>query len=96
MNSLDEFRAVLKRYSAVLGKESLGDLHLHISGIQYTAKGEQRHLNLVEADLRYRELLQALAEEDAGGIVICESPNLEEDAQLLQGAYQKLLARGMR
>ena len=96
MNSLEEFRAVLKRYSAVLGKEALGDLHLHISGIQYTTKGEQRHLNLVEADLRYRELLQALAEEDAGGIVICESPNLEEDAQLLQGAYQKLLARGMR
>ena len=92
MNSAEEFRAVLTRYREVLGKQSLTDLHLHISGIQYTAKGEQRHLDLVEADLRYRELLQALAEEDARGIVICESPNLEEDAQLLQSTYQKLLA----
>jgi deoxyribonuclease-4 len=94
MNSLKEFRAVLFRYGAVLGKQSLKDLHLHVSGIQYTAKGERRHLNLVEADLRYQELLQALAEVDAGGIVICESPNLEQDAAVLQSAYHKLLDGG--
>ena len=96
MNSAEEFRTVLTRYREVLGKQALADLHLHISGIQYTAKGERRHLDLVEADLRYRELLQALVEEDARGIVICESPNLEEDAQLLQSTYQKLLAGGTR
>jgi deoxyribonuclease-4 len=91
MNSLEEFRAVLTHYRAALGKQSLGDLHLHISGINYTAKGERRHLDLGEADLCYRELLQALVEEDAGGIVICESPNLEDDAKLLQSTYQNLL-----
>lgn len=82
---------MLTHYRAALGKQSLGDLHLHISGINYTAKGERRHLDLGEADLCYRELLQALVEEDAGGIVICESPNLEDDAKLLQSTYQNLL-----
>jgi deoxyribonuclease-4 len=96
MNSLTEFRAVLTRYKTALGKQALSDLHLHISGIQYSAKGERRHLDLVESDLHYQELLQALAEEDVSGIVVCESPNLEKDARLLQRTYQKLLEEGSR
>jgi len=35
-------------------------------------------------------LLRALRYFNAGGILICESPNLEEDALLLQQIYRKL------
>ena len=40
-----------------------------------------------ESDFQYAELLKALKDYDAKGVVICESPNLEEDALLLQATY---------
>jgi deoxyribonuclease-4 len=66
-------------------------MHIHVAGISYGSKGELKHLNLEESDLRYVELLKALRDYDAKGLVICESPNLEEDALLLQETYSKLL-----
>jgi len=89
-NSLAEFEAVLKRYARVLGKPALKDLHLHVSGIEYTEKGERRHLLLKESDFKYRELLKALKRAGAGGVLICESPNLEDDALLLQKSYKRI------
>lgn len=89
-NSLAEFNKTLKRYARVLGKPALADLHLHVSGIEYTQKGERRHLNLRESDLKYRDLLKALKSAGAGGVLICESPNLEEDALLMKRSYQRV------
>jgi deoxyribonuclease-4 len=89
-NSLPEFKRTLKRYSAVLGQAALKDLHLHVSGIEYTEKGERRHLLLKESDFKYRELLKALKGAGAGGVLICESPNLEDDALLLQRSYKRI------
>lgn len=54
-------------------------------------KGEIKHLNLAESDLRYSELLKALADYQVGGLVICESPNLENDALTLQETYNNLM-----
>ncbi len=62
----------------------------HVSGIAYGGKGEIKHLNLEESDLQYVELLKVLKDYDAQGIVICESPNLEKDALLLQATYHNL------
>jgi deoxyribonuclease-4 len=89
-NTYEEFRRVLGRYAEVLGKQSLRDLHLHVSGIAYTHKGERKHLELKQSDFRYRELLRALKQSGAGGVLICESPNLERDALLLKRSYQRL------
>ena len=66
-------------------------MHIHASGIAYSQqKGEIKHLNLKESDFHYAELLQALKDYDAKGFLICESPNLEEDALLLQITYNNL------
>ncbi|MBA7517999.1 hypothetical protein ES705_10064 [subsurface metagenome] len=70
------------------------NMHIHVSGIAYGAKGERKHLNLKESDFQYAELLKALRDYDVKGIVICESPNLEEDALLLQATYNTLLKTG--
>jgi len=48
-------------------------------------------LNLEESDFQYTEMLKALRDVRAGGLVVCESPNLEEDALLLQRTYSSLL-----
>jgi len=89
-NSYDEFQSVLKFIESSLGRPALDDMHVHVSGIAYTAKGESKHLLLEESDLKYKELLRAFKDNDVGGLVICESPNLEDDALLLQQTYQKL------
>jgi deoxyribonuclease-4 len=86
-NSYPEFASILQEVKERLGRAALDNMHIHVSGIAYGKKGEIKHLNLKESDLRYTELLQALKDYDAQGIVICESPNLEEDAVLLQQTY---------
>jgi deoxyribonuclease-4 len=89
-NSYPEFTFVLQQIKQRLGDEALANMHIHVSGIAYGKKGEIKHLNLKESDLQYVELLRALKDYQAKGLVICESPNLEEDARLLQGTYNNL------
>ncbi|MBI4757876.1 MAG: hypothetical protein HY783_02575, partial [Chloroflexi bacterium] len=89
-NSYAEFAEILQRVEAKLGRRGLENMHIHVSGIAYSPKGERTHLNLDEADLKYQELMQALKDFQVGGFVICESPNLEEDALLLQETYHRL------
>jgi deoxyribonuclease-4 len=89
-NSYEEFVAFLELIETELGQAGLGDMHIHVSGIDYGRGGEKQHLNLEEADLRYVELLQVLRDFDVGGLLICESPSLEEDALLLQRTYRAL------
>jgi deoxyribonuclease IV len=89
-NSYYEFKSVLALIERRLGRSALDNMHIHLSGINYTKAGETMHLNLRESDLRYTELLQALKEHEVKGVVICESPNLEEDALHLQETYNKV------
>ncbi|MFC1979635.1 TIM barrel protein [Chloroflexota bacterium] len=86
-NSYQEFASVLSLVRERLGETALDNMHMHIAGINYSKKGEIKHLNLRESDLQYSELLKALKDYNARGLVICESPNLEEDALLLQENY---------
>lgn len=92
-NSHQEFASILEQIEAKLGRQALDDLHIHISGIDYGKKGEIKHLLLRDSDFRYKDLLRVLRERDAKGLIICESPNLEEDALLLQQSYLELSAQ---
>ena len=74
-----------------MGRQALDNMHIHVSGVAYGPRGEIRHLTLDESDFRYTELLKALKERRVQGVVICESPNLEEDALLLQQTYLDML-----
>lgn len=89
-NSYNEFMAILKKIESKLGRKALDNMHIHLSGVSYGPKGENKHIDLPESDFKYEELLRALKDYKVGGNVICESPNLEEDAQLLQQTYRKL------
>ncbi len=93
-NSYPEFASILEQVRERLGRAALDNMHIHVAGIAYGNKGEIKHLNLKESDFRYVELLKALRDYQAEGMVICESPNLEEDAVLLQATYSDLLKTG--
>jgi len=89
-NTPEEFHDTMAAIEEGLGKDHLERMHIHVSGIAYGEKGEKNHLPLQESDMKWRELLQTLKEFKARGAVICESPTLEDDAQLLQRAYEDL------
>jgi deoxyribonuclease-4 len=90
MNSAEEWEAIITSYRNVLGKESLHEMHIHLSGIEYSAKGERNHLPLRESDLKIQELLQTLKKNDCGGRILCESPIMEEDALYMQSLWNSL------
>ena len=89
-NSYQEFASVLALVQERLGRAALDDMHIHIAGIAYGAKGERKHLDLKESDLEYVDLMRAFRDYDISGQVICESPNREGDALLLQRTYRDL------
>ncbi len=89
-NSYAEFASILEQIERQLGRAALDNMHIHVSGIAYGAKGEIKHLNLKESDFDYVGLVKALKDFNVNGLVINESPNLEEDALLLQRTYNSL------
>lgn len=70
----------------------LKNIHTHISGINYTEKGERNHLMLTDEnnDFPYQKILTELKELKAKGTMICESPIPYKDALLLKEEWKKL------
>jgi len=88
MNTADEWRASLEAYAQALGERALKKLHIHLSGIEYTPKGEKNHLPILESDFNLEALFDVLMEFHCGGRIVCESPVLEEDALVLKQKWQ--------
>jgi deoxyribonuclease IV len=89
-NGYDNFIILLKKIQKELGKKALSDLHMHASGIEWTKKGERKHHPLKESEFDWQGLVKALVDMEVSGILICESPIMEEDALLLKNEYNKL------
>ncbi|MCJ7717759.1 MAG: TIM barrel protein [Anaerolineales bacterium] len=89
LNTTQEWMEVFNSYLKALGDESITRLHCHLSGIEYTEKGEQNHLIISESDFNLDGLYEALLEVKAGGRILCESPTLEDDALFIQKAWLK-------
>jgi deoxyribonuclease-4 len=90
-NSYAEFSSILQEVEKSLGKEGLENMHIHMSGINYTDKGERNHLELRDSDIKYEELMDAFRAFKIKGVVINESPNIEKDALLLQKVYKRAI-----
>ena len=89
-NTYEEFKEILTKVEKALGKESLSQMHMHASGINYGEKGEKNHLTLEDSDFNYKDLLKVLKEFKVKGSLVCESPVIEKDALLLKKTYEKL------
>ncbi|MEM4267052.1 MAG: hypothetical protein QW404_03290, partial [Candidatus Nanoarchaeia archaeon] len=81
---------VLDELEKGLGKEILKNMHIHMSGIKYSAKGELSHLELKHSDMNYKDLMKVFKEYKISGYVISESPNIEVDALLMKKTYDSL------
>lgn len=89
-NTYDEFCRVLQDLGDGLADQGLSNVHFHVSGINYGPKGERNHLVLAESDFNYQDLLRAFKKFAVKGLVICESPQIEDDAMVLQKYYNSL------
>lgn len=87
VNSYDDWVKALDTYGNKLGGDSLKQLHIHISGIDYGEKGEKEHLPLDESELDYKSFLKALSDYNCRGRILCESPILEEDALICRSTW---------
>jgi deoxyribonuclease IV len=88
-NTYAEFSSVLEKLEKGFGKEGLNNMHVHVSGIAYGDKGEKHHLILKESDMNYKDLMKAFRDYKVKGVIVCESPNQEVDAQLMKSEYEK-------
>lgn len=88
-NSAKETEFVLEKVVKALGEGTLSRMHFHMAGIAYGPKGEKHHLNLADSELNYPEILKVLKMWNVSGVVICESPNLQDDAFLLKETYSR-------
>lgn len=94
MNTYDEWARLLESYARALGEAALGELHVHLSGIEYGPKGEKEHLPVEEADLDLGALFRALHDFDCRGRILCESPEMENDALILKQRWAEISLQG--
>lgn len=88
VNTFKEWAGLLNDYAKYIGKNALLSMHIHLSGIEYSEKGERNHLPLRESDLRLNELFNALHEANCAGRILCESPLMEEDALYMKELWE--------
>ncbi|MDD5025789.1 MAG: TIM barrel protein [Candidatus Peribacteraceae bacterium] len=88
-NSAKEWDEMFELYEQYLGKKALQSVHMHFSGIAYTQKGERKHLPLKESDARWEDFLKVLKKRKIEGVVVCESPLMEDDTLLMQRTFEK-------
>lgn len=88
---LREKKDFIKALAAV-DKKFLKSAHFHCSGIKFTERGERKHLTFDDGGntLDYKLVVEVLKELEISGTVICESPNLEEDALKMQKYWGKV------
>lgn len=89
-NTYDEFCKILDNIATNLGDRAINNFHAHLAGIAYTDKGEKNHLPLQESDMNYKDLLKAMKKFVVKGVVVCESPNIEDDCKLISDFYNSL------
>ena len=86
-NSKEEWLKVLREYRDHLGVDALAHLHIHLSGIEYSLKGERNHLPIAQSDFNLQALFEALHETQCSGRILCESPEMENDAIFMRDQW---------
>jgi deoxyribonuclease-4 len=67
----------------------LKHMHSHFSNIEFTSKGERRHLPL-DSSPAFEPLAKELLKRKINIAIICESPMLEKDSLKMKAVFEKL------
>ncbi|MDE1798251.1 MAG: TIM barrel protein [Candidatus Micrarchaeota archaeon] len=107
LSAPEDFAAILDKAEKVLGSDYKKGFHCHYSEISFSQAGELKHLPIGNGQPKpgpkpgsgaggppYQPLLDLLNERGYSGTVICESPELENDAKILWDYYRKISGAG--
>jgi len=86
-NNYESFCNVLERMKEIKKENALKNMHIHFSDIEFTDKGERKHLVFDEGTLKWKDMVKAWKKYEIEGTAICESPNIEEDALKAKKEY---------
>ena len=90
----DDYRRVFDKIANALGDEKARYLHCHFSKIEWTDKGEKRHLTFSDSTYGpdFEPLMEAIAKEKLCPRIICESAGtMAEDALAMKKYYKNLI-----
>ena len=92
INSVDDVIKVIDRIEKELGTWAVKPLHTHFSKIEYGKGGEREHHTLGEEGFgpRWEDVCRAYIETGIDGVIISESPILEQDALLMKRVCDEL------
>lgn len=90
----DDYAKLLEQFINGLGYDKINDMHVHFSKIEYTQKGELRHLTFEDDKFgpNFEPLAQALIDFDLHPYIVCESSGTQtEDAMYMKRYYNSLV-----
>lgn len=94
LNTKEEFESVFQQLYATLPTWKVNCMHIHFSKLEYTNKGEKRHVpfSVREAGPKPALFLRSLPDRpDFNPVIVCESPNSYVDGRRLQRNYEARL-----
>ncbi|MBQ7307807.1 MAG: TIM barrel protein, partial [Clostridia bacterium] len=87
-----DYDEIIKKCYKELGEEKTKKMHIHFSQIQYGLKGEIKHLTFEDTEFgpNYKDMIDALIENDISATVICESNGtMARDAVTMKNYYEE-------
>ena len=93
LKTADDYRRILDYVYNELGEYKAKNLHMHFSKIEYTSKGEVKHLTLDDKIYgpEFEPLAMVIKEMGLEPTIICESKEMMmEDALILKNIYENL------
>lgn len=91
----DSYRRVFDQIASALGDHVANSLHCHFSKIEFTDKGEKKHLTFADSTFGpdFEPLAEAIIRDSLSPRIICESAGSQaEDALSMKHAYLNLLS----
>jgi len=91
-NNEADYLRVFDKISAELGADAAMNLHCHFSKIEYTDKGEKKHLTFADTVFGppFEPLARVIADERLTPCIICESDGTQaEDALAFKNIYKE-------
>ncbi len=94
LKTKDDYRRIVDAMLDGIGEEKTANMHIHFSKIEYTARGEKRHLTFADNKFgpEFEPLAEVLFDYKLSPHILCESAGTQaEDSVYMKKAYSKLL-----
>jgi len=95
LRTVGDFRSIVERVEARLGREAVENMHCHFTKIEFNRNGEKRHHILEERRYgpEFEMLAKVVSEFKLKPVIISESPILDIDAMRMRDILQREWSR---